>query len=240
MLNIATDLDIRRETEIIKLIKLFKGLDFIVVDGYAVDAYTIHRFSIDLDIVVRKQDLTKFEKLIIKGGYELKTEKKDFDLVYSGEFKQYIKNEVTVDFLVNSLVSRTTDASWGFDTILNNSSKRMINGLTKSIEAVVPTKEMLVAMKLHSGRTTDLRDITMLAIDLDNEKILSLVDRGKKESLKGIIEKYIDTLKSKNFVDSLKGVFSIGKKRKINLAEIQIKKTLKLLELLKDKSSKGL
>ena len=239
MILMVTELGIKRENEILRILKLFKGLNLIVVGGYAVDAYTVHRFSVDLDIVIKKEDLRKFEKTLVKEGYSLETSKKGFDTTYSGEFRRYMKDvggKVDMDLLIESLVSRTTNASWSFDFLKKNSSKRLIKGFTENVEAFVLSKEMLIAAKLHSGRVTDLRDITMLNIDLEQEKILSLLSRGDMRIVANIINRFIEHLNDKNFIDSLKGVFSIsGLVRKPDLAEIQIKKTLRLLEFLKNK-----
>ena len=42
-----------RENEIFETLKSIKDNDFIVIGGYAVNAYTLPRFSVDCDIVIR-------------------------------------------------------------------------------------------------------------------------------------------------------------------------------------------
>ena len=63
---------LEREEEVMKILALFldKGLDFIVVGGYAISTYK-KRFSIDLDIVVGEEHLEKFENILKKEGYSL-------------------------------------------------------------------------------------------------------------------------------------------------------------------------
>src|SRR3989338_4974123 len=108
---------LEREQEIIKLLNLFldKELEFIVVGGYAVSTYK-KRFSIDLDIVIREDNFLQFEKILEKEGFALHYEKK-IALLYGENFKRFTKKmknlPVDIDLLVNGLVSRTTDASWG-------------------------------------------------------------------------------------------------------------------------------
>lgn len=255
VIDMTTELDIRREIEILRILKLFHGLDFIVVGGYAVDAYTLHRFSVDLDIVVGKKDFEKFrtkqiltetcsttegfekfEAVLEKEGYLLKTQKKDLDEAYSGEFRRYVKDvggKVSVDFLIGSLVARATGASWSFEFLKKNSQKRLVKGLTESIEAEVPSKELLVALKIHSGRLTDLRDIVMLSADIEKEKIPEMLARGDITALKKIVDKFISNLNGRNFVDSLKGTFNIaGMGRKPDPSETMIKKTHELLDFV--------
>ena len=61
---------LEREQEVMRILALFldKDLDFVVVGGYAISTYK-KRFSIDLDVVVKEEDLKKFEKLLEKPIY---------------------------------------------------------------------------------------------------------------------------------------------------------------------------
>src|SRR3989344_987420 len=105
---------LEREQEVMRMLSLFldKGLDFIVVGGYAISTYK-KRFSIDLDLVVKEDELEKFEKILEKEGYFVHYEK-EIALVYGEKFKRFMKKikslPVDVDLLINGLVSRTTDA----------------------------------------------------------------------------------------------------------------------------------
>ena len=51
--------------------------------------------------------------------------------------------------------------------------------------------------------------------------------------LKGIFVKYDELLQSKNFIDSLKGVFSLSTKRRGDRIEASVNKTRKMLEFLR-------
>ncbi len=194
----------------------------------------------DLDVAVKKEGVEKFEELLKREGYGLESTRKYLDAVYSGEFKRYVKDvggPVSVDFLIGSLVSRSTGAAWGFDLLDENSAKRLVNGLTESVEAKkVASREALIAMKLHSGRLTDLRDIVMLlATDkVDIKKVHELLTRGEMSAVKSIIDKFILDLGSGNFADSLKGAFAMSAMgRKPDPSEALIKKSLKFMESLK-------
>lgn len=50
------DLFSKREKEIFESLKVLKDKRFVVIGGYAVNAYTLPRFSVDCDIVVNKKD----------------------------------------------------------------------------------------------------------------------------------------------------------------------------------------
>ncbi len=203
---------IERENEIIKIIRKLSNLKIIVVGGYAVSARANHRFSVDCDIVIDKKDLKKITDILTKEGYEKSIIKDGFDAEYAGKFIRYIKKvdnlPISVDLLVNSLVSRTTNASWSFDYIFKNSSKALIAGIENSVECLIPSKELLLAFKIHSGRRTDLRDIIMLK-GADWNIVKEHINRGDIGVLKKQTEVMIKELDNKNLVDSLKGVFEL-------------------------------
>ncbi|MEK6874111.1 MAG: hypothetical protein AABW91_04655 [Nanoarchaeota archaeon] len=199
---------LEREKEVLRLIELFKenNLIFIVVGGYAVSTYK-KRFSIDLDMVILEEDLLKFEKLLFKEGYSLSYEK-DISLLYGENFKRFTKKmnnlPVDVDLLINGLVSRTTDSTWSFESIYKNSIKRNLD----NINFLTPVKELLISMKMHSGRLSDTRDIVAL-MPCDKNKLKEFLLRGNLGNLKNSIKKQISFLEKPQFDDSFKGIFGI-------------------------------
>lgn len=199
---------LEREREIIRLIAMLleQGLNFIVVGGYAVSTYQ-KRFSIDLDIVISGNELEKFEDFLKKRGYSLAYEKK-VALLYGENFKRYEKTiqglPIDVDLLINGLVSRTTDATWSFDYINKNASKRKLDNL----EFLTPIKELLIAMKLHSGRLSDVRDIVAL-MPCDKNELKKHLLKGNIENLAKTMKKQYSFLEKPQFDDSFKGVFGI-------------------------------
>src|SRR3989344_1668194 len=74
---------IKKENEIFEILQKFidSNMDFIVVGGYAVSAFK-HRFSVDADIVIKSQYLSKFESILRKEGFK-KTITKELENVYS-------------------------------------------------------------------------------------------------------------------------------------------------------------
>ncbi|MBI2507683.1 hypothetical protein HYV89_01910 [Candidatus Woesearchaeota archaeon] len=59
---------------------------------------------------------------------------------------------VSVDLLIGGMGLRQTDSSLSFDIMNKNSTQKVINGLEKEIKIKIPSKELLIAMKFHSGR----------------------------------------------------------------------------------------
>ena len=218
-----------REKEIIRLIELFKdnNLKFIVIGGYAVSTYK-KIFSVDLDVVIKEDDLIKFEELLLKEGFRTGYEK-DIALLYGENFKRFRKKmnnlPVDVDLLINGLVSRTTNATWSFENINKNSQKRKLDNL----EFFIPSRELLVSMKMHSGRLSDARDIIAL-MPCNKDKLKEFLLRGNLSNLKESIKKQSLFIEKPQFDDSFKGIFGI---QVYNPKEIESAKKL-FADLLKE------
>lgn len=219
---------LEREKEVLRLIDFLKekNLDFIVIGGYAISTYK-KRFSVDLDIVIKEEDLSKFEDLLLKEGYFLNYEK-EIAFIYGENFKRFRKKindlPVDVDLLINGVVARATDASWGFESIYKNSQKRNLDYL----EFLIPIKEMLISMKIHSGRLSDTRDIIAL---MPCDKLDKFLLKGDLKKLKTSIKNQISFIEKPQFEDSFKGIFGIQAydKKQIELAKILLNNHLRSL-----------
>lgn len=211
-----------RENEIMETLEALssRGLEFIVVGGYAVSAYR-HRFSIDADLVIRRSDLAKFEEVLKGRGYR-KSFGKRLENEYTSEYVRYEKPrpKAFIDLLVEAVGVRQTGASFGYDFILKNSATRAIEGSEKSVNACVADRELLIVMKLHSGRPADLRDAAALAFGLDLARIRSAIFRGNVRVLKKNIRQLGSLINKQDFRDSFKGVF-MEKNYRIDPAEIR-------------------
>ncbi|MBU0930196.1 MAG: hypothetical protein KJ623_03945 [Nanoarchaeota archaeon] len=218
---------VRKENNIFEILQEFinSGLDFIVVGGYAVSAFK-HRFSVDADIVIKSKDLSKFENLLKKQGFR-KITAKDIKDVYSSKFIRYEKEQASIDILINALASRTTNASFSYELLSNNSIKKKIIGIEKEVLAIIPVKELLIVMKIHSGRLTDFRDIAALAKDTDLELIRKFLFIGDLKKVNENLSKLNNIVNHKNFIDSFKGVF-IEKKFDIDLKLVKKISELKI------------
>ena len=220
---------LEREKEVLRLIELFEenNLKFIVIGGYAVSTYK-KRFSVDLDIVIKEDDLIKFEELLLKEGFSIGYEK-EITLLYGENFKRFRKKmndlPVDVDLLINGLVSRTTDATWSFENIDKNSQKRKLDDL----EFLIPDRELLLSMKIHSGRLSDVRDIIVL-MPCDKDKLKEFLLRGNLNNLKASIKKQASFIEKPQFDDSFKGIFGI---QAYNPKEIESAKKL-FIDLLRE------
>lgn len=211
---------ISKENEIFEILQKFidANVEFIVIGGYAVSAYK-HRFSIDADIVIKEKDLSEFTNILNKNNFK-KTITKELENVYSPKFVRYEKNKVSIDFLINALASRTTNAVFSFDLLFKNSEKRKIVGIEKEIFARIPIKEILIVTKIHSGRLTDFRDIAALAKNTNLDLIRKFLFIGNIKKVSENLTNLNKIVNSKNFIDSFKGVF-IEKKFDIDLNQVK-------------------
>src|SRR3990167_216546 len=111
---------IKKENDIFEILQNFidADLEFVIVGGYAVSAFK-HRFSVDADIVVKSEALPDFENILKKYGFK-KTIVKQLENNYSSKFIRYEKEQASVDILIDALTSRTTNASFSYELISNN------------------------------------------------------------------------------------------------------------------------
>ena len=204
-------LQLREEEILLTLNKILK-YEFVLIGGYSVNAYTLPRFSVDCDIVVKdKAELKKIEKELIKLGY--KKVKSDSHLSYHGKFLRYEKEiksnfGVSVDILFDKILDRQTNSTFDADWVFENSKIREIKGKTvqKKLKLWAIGIDALIVMKMVSCRSTDIRDVFMLipqAKDIDWIK----KEISKKYDFKNRFGKIKDKVTSEKFKDDLQGVY---------------------------------
>lgn len=206
------DLFSLREEEIFKTLNELKKLNFVVIGGYAVNTYTLPRFSTDCDIVIQDEnDLNKIQEVLLRIGYELKTLPEE--VPYSGNFCRYekkIQNDfaVSIDILIKNVADRMTSVIFSSDWIFKNSKMRILRGKTINQELMlrIINLDALIIMKIISCRATDIRDVFMLLPYTKNKKWVKseiTLRYDFQERLSKIIEK----ADSKQFRDGLSGVY---------------------------------
>ena len=220
---------IQRENTIFEILQSFldEGLDFVLIGGYAVSAFK-HRFSVDADIIIKEEDLKKFEDVLKNNGFT-RTKSKDLENLYSTKYARFEKDKeltVSVDLLIGGMGIRQTNSALSFDMINKNSSQKMITGLEKEIKVKIPSKELLIAIKLQAGRLTDFRDVAALCKNIDTVKIKNFLKNTDKKILKKHVDYMLSIVDKKEFLDSFKGVFMEKK------FDIEIETIKKLKEII--------
>ncbi len=201
-----------REEEIFRTLKAMKDCDFVVIGGYAVNAYTLPRFSVDCDIVIRDEnELKRIEKILLTIGY--KKESSLQDAQYSGSFSRYEKKldndfKVSMDILIHNVTDRMTEATFSANWVFEKSRVMALKGKTIPEELMVRIIDIdaLLVMKIISCRSTDIRDVFMMFPNAHDKEWIK-IEVGLRYSFKDRITKIIEKVVSKQFKDGLSGVY---------------------------------
>jgi len=183
-------------------------LSYVLVGGWAISAFQT-RFTTDVDMVIPETELDEYDALLAELGYS-----KEFDNdvanVYEGRIVRYAKsvgdNAVEFDALVGALRCRQTDAEWSYRYLHEHSIIESLE-VAEDLTARIPEPALLFALKLHSGRLADARDLVIVGSEADLDRIEQHIHRGDSDQLAEQIERVLAELESDEFADSFKGVF---------------------------------
>ncbi len=150
-----------REAAILETLMGLPG-DFVLIGGYAVNAYVPPRFSIDCDLFVfgGVADITK---VLLEKGFG-QAERGE---VHHGEYIRFVResDKVSFDLLENAVVDRETGIAFERSLLRQYSGERFTVGRASPtrIRLRIADPELLFAMKFVSARRQDIRDIFMLS-----------------------------------------------------------------------------
>ena len=204
-----------REKEIFETLKKIKKSKFVVIGGYAINSYTLPRFSVDCDIVIKnRKELNKIEKSLLEIGYHKEKNYSD-KISYKGNFQRYEKElennfKVSIDILIEEILDRQTNAKFSAKWIFDNSALRNLQGKTinEQLKLKIINADALFTMKLIGCRQTDIRDIFLLVNSIkDKEWIKKEV--LQRYNLKDRLAKVLSKIGPKQFKDELQGVFGM-------------------------------
>lgn len=204
-----------REKEIFETLKKIGRFKFVIIGGYAVNAYALPRFSVDCDIVVKdKEELKEIEEVLVNFGYVKEECNKD-KTSYYGNFLRLEKDmgdniKVSIDILIKEVLDRQTNAAFSADWVFNNSEIKTLKGktITEELKLRIINLDALFVLKFVSCRLTDIRDIFMLAPNIKNKKWVK-EEILKKYDFEKLFLKVKEKITSKQFKDSLQGVYGI-------------------------------
>jgi hypothetical protein len=182
-------------------------LPYVLVGGWAIAAFN-QRFTTDVDIVIPAQAVEEYTALLTERGYEQTADVERNDL-YEGRTIRYEKdigNPVQFDVMVDALGCRQTEAEWSYRYLSQHSVREELR-TGRPIITTIPERELLFAVKLHSGRKADSRDLVVLAASADFDRISTHLHRGNPAKLAERIDTVLDRLTSEGFEDAFKGVF---------------------------------
>ena len=119
------------------------------------------------------------------------------------------ENEVTFEALVGAIRCRQTDAEWSYRYLHEHSTVASLD-VAEDLEGRIPEPSLLFALKLHSGRMADTRDLVVISTRADLDRIERHIHRGDSDRLDDQIADVVERLTDENFEDSFKGVFQQG------------------------------
>ena len=206
------DLFSLRESEIFHTLKGLKNLDFVIIGGYAVNAYALPRFSVDCDIVIKdEQELKRIEKVLLRMGY--RKEKKIEKLPYSGDFARYEKIldhnfAVSMNILIQKVTDRMTGSSFSSGWAFEHSKMRILRGktITEELKVRIIDIDALLAMKIISCRSTDIRDVFMMLPNAQDKGWIR-VEVALRYDFMERMSKVIEKVAAQQFKDGLSGVY---------------------------------
>ena len=200
-----------REKEVFETLRKLKGMEFVVIGGYAVNAYTLPRFSADCGIVIMdKMESAKVETALLGLGYHRKTSNAETDSV---DFARYEKNitgyfRVSFDILVKDILDRQTNVRIPAGWVFKNSEIHSLKGktITEDLKVRIINLDALFVMKMISCRPTDMRDLFMMAPMTKDRKwikaeVESMCDFGER------FNRLKSKISSKEFRNGLQGVY---------------------------------
>ncbi len=198
-----------REAELLETLEavIDAELPYVLIGGWAIAAFN-QRFTTDVDVVIPGQAIEDYTAFLADRGYEKIADVKRNDL-YEGRtirFEKDIGNPVRFDAMVDALGCRQTEAEWSYRYLAQYSVAKELR-TTRPITARIPERELLFAVKLHSGRKADARDLVVLATGADFDRIASHLHRGDREKLAERIDTVLERLTTDGFEDAFKGVF---------------------------------
>jgi hypothetical protein len=199
-----------RQSELIDTHRAVKDaeLPYVLVGGWAVSAFQT-RMTTDIDAVIPATSLDDYDELLTDLGYGKEFEK-DVSNEYEGRTLQYEKsvreNTVTFETLVDALRCRQTDAEWSYRYLHQHSTVASLN-VADDLAGRIPEPALLFAMKLHSGRQADTRDLVVLSTRAEFDRIERHVHRGDVHKLDERIGIVLERLQQDGFEDAFKGVF---------------------------------
>ena len=224
-----------REKEIFETLRKIRKYKFVVIGGYATNAYTLPRFSVDCDIVIENDaELNVLEKELRDAKY-VKEPTNFINLPYHEEFRRYekeiVKNfRVSIDLMIKYVSDRKTHGLFTAEWIFKNSALRLLKGKTiiQELKLRIINPEALIVTKLVSCRSTDIRDVFML---MPQAKDVQWVKHEvmKRCNFNERFTRVRDKITSSKFKDNLQGVYGYVDK------SIFEKHKKAVLELFKEK-----
>ncbi|MDE1810512.1 MAG: hypothetical protein KGH66_00505 [Candidatus Micrarchaeota archaeon] len=202
-----------RESEVFEALKGLGSRKFVVIGGYAVNAYALPRFSVDCDIVVGLEaEHERIGKVLLRMGYERAEFSRIGPSISFARYEKILPNsfKVSFDVLIGGIHDRQTGVSIPSGWVFKHSEVKTLKGktITEKLKLRVVDIDALFVLKMLSCRYTDIRDLFMLVPGIKDRGWV----KGEVSSRYDFMERFrkiLDTVNSKKFRDGLQGVYGL-------------------------------
>jgi hypothetical protein len=212
----------KREQIVLETLAKLPAKDFVLIGGYAVNAYVPPRFSYDCDLVVLSR-MDSIEELLLKNRF---VRKEGGEAPYGvATYLRYWREEENVgfDLLQGSVLDNETGVLFESALLEKYSAERVTNGRmdVRMVRLRVVDPELLFAMKFVPARRADVRDMFMLSgkrldWDLVTEFVTNKCTTNNLETNMGRIKSIIE---AEGYRDSLQAAFGKIPDNRFNLCK---------------------
>jgi len=165
-----------REKEVFRALETLtrSKCDFVVIGGYAVNAYALPRFSVDCDLVVLEDGARKVGKMLLSCGFHRVPALKHTTYANFYRFeKEALPGLIAAfDVLMRKVYDRQSGTTFPASWVFSHSSVVSLPAKTFAGQSKVRviSADALFVMKFCCARATDIRDIFMLCDKVDDWK----------------------------------------------------------------------
>jgi|RifCSP13_1_1023834.scaffolds.fasta_scaffold01365_9 hypothetical protein len=216
-----TLLALEREEGCFDILVSFQAEEAILIGGYAISAYGLSRFSVDLDLVTAEATADRLRAVLAEKGFQVAATWSG-DRTLPGHADRWSRGPrgrtIGVDLLIDGVADRRSGASFSFAELRPMASRRLVRGVdpAKTAKPLVADREVLIALKLAAGRKVDLRDVAILSRGIaDYGVVAGLLQRVPKALVQERIRSLSDSLETLYFRDALKGSFVLDERKSI-------------------------
>jgi len=184
---------VEREREALAILDRWPaGMQAVLVGGYAVSAYALPRFSVDLDLVADRDQGERVEEWLKSEDFRLGKRWKSGARESAAAVSRWNRAEVTVDVLSGAVRDREAAVDVPAEWVMRAPQARRLVLQAASTTGAHPVcrPEALFALKLQAGRVQDLSDLLVLqGVPVDVEEVRALFSSLWCPSLSRKLEK---------------------------------------------------
>lgn len=136
------------------------------VGGYGASTQSIPRYSVDLDLVIKRAELESARAHLTNSKLKKVKERVEIEKNYGGSWERWEggPEDITVDLLVDSVTDRTFKVPFSYEEIRKDAQVMDLIGIrAKGPRMLVASREVLIVLKVQPMRTRDIGDIACLA-----------------------------------------------------------------------------